>query len=82
MLEALSIAIDRIRVPAKRARTLDAGKVQAIAEDIIEHGQTTPVQIRKDGEGYILVEGLHRLEALRALGEASILAYVVRARLH
>lgn len=82
MLETRSIAIDIIRVPAKRAKTLDAGKVQAIAEDIIENGQITPVQIRKDGDGYILVEGLHRLEALRALGEANILAYIVRARLH
>ena len=82
MLEKRSIAIDSIRVPLKRARTLDAGKVQAIAEDMIEHGQTTPIQIRKDGEGYVLVEGLHRLEALRALGEDTILAYIVRARLH
>ncbi len=82
MLEKRSIAIDSIRVPLKRGKTLDAGKVQAIAEDMIENGQTTPVQIRKDGEGYILVEGLHRLEALRALGELSVEAYIVRARLH
>ncbi len=82
MLEKRSIAIDSIRVPLKRAKTLDADKVQAIAEDMIENSQTTPIQIRKDGEGYILVEGLHRLEALRALGEETVLAYVVRARLH
>lgn len=82
MMEQFSIPIDRIRVPVKRAKTLDADKVQAIAEDIIENSQTTPVQLRKDGEGYILVEGLHRLEALRALGEVTILAYIVRARQH
>lgn len=82
MLEQLSIPIASIRVPARRAKTLDADKVQAIAEDIIENSQTTPIQIRKEGDGYILVEGLHRLEALRALGEETILAYIVRARLH
>ena len=82
MLEKHNIAIDSIRVPAKRAKTLDPVKMQAIAEDIIENSQTTPVQIRKDGDGYVLVEGLHRLEALRSLGESSLLAYIVHARLH
>ena len=38
--------------------------------------------VRPDGEGYVLIEGLHRLEALRVLGEVSVLAYLVRARLH
>lgn len=82
MLERLSIPIASIRVTAKRAKTLDADKVRVIAEDIIENSQTTPIQIRREGDGYILVEGLHRLEALRALGEDTVLAYIVRARLH
>jgi ParB-like chromosome segregation protein Spo0J len=82
MLEKLSVSIDKIRVPAKRARTLDETKLGLIAEDMIENGQTTPIQVRIDGEGYILVEGLHRLEALRALGETNVEAYIVRARLH
>ena len=82
MLEKLSVSIDSIRVPAKRAKTLDDTKLGLIAEDIIEKGQTTPIQIRIDGDGYVLVEGLHRLEALRALGETSVDAYIVRARLH
>jgi ParB-like chromosome segregation protein Spo0J len=82
MLQKQSIALADIRVPAKRARTLDAAKVQALAEDMIDNGQTTPIQVRRDGAGFILVEGLHRLEALRALGETSIAAYLVHARLH
>ena len=82
MLEKLSVSIDKIRVPSKRAKTLDETKLGLIAEDMIENGQTTPIQVRIDGDGYILVEGLHRLEALRALGETNVEAYIVRARLH
>lgn len=85
MLERHSIRISRVYVPAKRLRTLDPGKVAAIAEDMLEHGQTTPVQVRidrKDPSGrYVLVEGLHRLEALRSLGEEHVAAYLVQARI-
>lgn len=82
MLEKLSVSIDKIRVPSKRAKTLDGKKLELIAADIIEQGQTTPIQVRIDGDSYILIEGLHRLEALRALGETCVEAYIVRARLH
>jgi len=82
MLDKQSIAIEDVRVPIKRAKTLDAAKVQEIAESIIENGQLKPIQVRKDGAGFVLVEGLHRLEALRILGETSVEAYLVRARLH
>ncbi len=82
MLEKLNVSIDKIRIPSKRAKTLDEKKLESIAEDMIEKGQTTPIQVRIDGDGYILIEGLHRLEALRALGEANVEAYIVRARLH
>ncbi len=82
MLQKQSIALSDIRVTAKRAKTLDADKVQTLAEDMIDNGQTTPIQVRAEGAGFILVEGLHRFEALRALGETTVTAYLVRARLH
>ena len=82
MLEKLSISIENVRVPVKRSKTLDADKLQLIAEDMIEKGQTTPIQVRRDGDSYVLIEGLHRLEALRALGETMVEAVIVRARLH
>ncbi|MGA9253300.1 MAG: ParB N-terminal domain-containing protein [Roseobacter sp.] len=82
MLEKLSVSIDKVRIPAKRARTLDETKLERIAEDMIETGQKTPIQVRIDGDGYILIEGLHRLEALRALGETNVEAYIVQARMH
>ena len=46
MLEKLSISIENVRVPVKRSKTLDADKLQLIAEDLIEKGQTTPIQVK------------------------------------
>ena len=76
--EAFSIAM--IHVPAKRLRTLDSLKVARLAESILEDGQTTPILVRADGDRFVLVEGLHRLEAARALGEDTIDGYLVQAR--
>jgi ParB-like chromosome segregation protein Spo0J len=75
-----SYPIDQIYVPVKRMKTLDAARVTALAEAILEEGQTTPIQIRAGKERYVLIEGLHRLEALKALGEDQIEGYLVQAR--
>ena len=82
MLKKASFPIEKIHVPVKRVKTLDPDKVLEIAESILENGQTTPIRLRKDGDRYVLIEGLHRLEALRALGEDSIVGFLVQARLH
>ena len=82
MLTKEPLPIDKIRVPAKRKRTLEEDRVQAIAEDILENGQLTPIRVRPDKDGFVLIEGYHRLEAMRALGEETIDAYRVKARLH
>lgn len=82
MLRAHKVAIDDIYVPAARRRALDADAVRALAEDILEHGLKTPILVRHDGKRHVLVEGLHRLEAARSLGEAEIDAYLVQSRKH
>jgi sulfiredoxin len=82
MLKKTRFPIGKVHVPVKRAKTLDPEKVQALAADIMENGQTTPISLRADGERFVLVEGYHRLEALRALGEEEVDGYLVRARLH
>jgi len=43
---------------------------------------TTPIRVRRDGEAFVLVEGLHRLKAMEALGEEMIDGYLVHAQLH
>ncbi|MEQ9039295.1 MAG: ParB N-terminal domain-containing protein [Silicimonas sp.] len=82
MLQKKTLPIDRIHVPVKRAKTLDAARVETLAMDMLENGQTTPIRLREDGDRYVLIEGYHRLEALRALGEETVEAYIVHARLH
>ncbi len=76
------LPIADIRVPVKRKKTLEPEKVEALAEDILDNGQQVPIRVREDGKGYILIEGYHRLEAMRALGEEMIEGYIVAARLH
>ena len=79
MLKKQVVLITTIRVPVKRAKTLDADKVRQIVESILEEGQRTLVLVRADGDRCVLVEGLHRLEALKALGEKTIEGYLVQA---
>ncbi len=82
MLKPVAVRLEEIYVPHKLRATLDARKVETIAESILEHGLQTPIQVRRDKDRYVLVTGLHRLEASRALGEETIQALIVRARLH
>jgi sulfiredoxin len=80
-MEVITVDIDKIYVPVKRRQTLVDETVSALAENILEEGLKTPVLVRADGDRFILVEGLHRLEACRSLGEETIDAYEVNARL-
>ena len=81
-MQKLMVPIDKVYVPVKRKKTLDETVVTDIAESMLEQGQLTPILIRADGDRYILVEGLHRLEACRALGEDSVEGMIVQARRH
>lgn len=82
MLRVQKVAIDSIYVPTARRKTLHPETVRALAEDIVENGMKTPIQVRLDGKRHVLVEGLHRLEAAKWLGETEIDAYLVQARRH
>jgi len=82
MLTKQHFPIANIYVPTGRRQLLDADKVLALAEDILTNGQQTPIRLRADGDRFVLLEGMHRLEALRALGEETVVGYLVRARLH
>ena len=82
MLEKKRLPIASIHVPVKRVKTLDPAKVEALANDILEHGQKVPIRVRQGNERLVLIEGYHRLEAMRALGEETIDGYIVHARLH
>jgi sulfiredoxin len=82
MMKRETFAIANIYVPAKRRATLEPTKVQEIAESMLQVGQQTPILVRQDGERLVLIEGLHRLEACKQLGEETIFGYLVQARRH
>jgi sulfiredoxin len=82
MMKRETFAIASIYVPAKRRATLDPGKAHELAESILQVGLQVPILVRRDGERFVLVEGLHRLEACRQLGEETIFGYLVQARRH
>jgi ParB-like chromosome segregation protein Spo0J len=82
MLKSKALPIDKIYVPTKRRQTLDPEKVGRLAESILQSGQETPIMVREDGERLVLVEGLHRLEACRSLGEQTVQGFLVQARRH
>jgi sulfiredoxin len=80
LMKDQSIPIEAIYVPTKRRSTLDPATVEKLAESILAEGQRTPILVRPDGDRFVLVEGLHRLEACKALGETKISALLVQAR--
>jgi len=41
-----------------------------------------PILVRPDGDRFVLVEGLHRIEACKALGEETIYGYLTQAPKH
>jgi ParB-like chromosome segregation protein Spo0J len=57
-------AIANIYVPIKRRTTLRPETVQEIARSILEVGQQAPILVRRDGDRFVLVHGLHRLEGV------------------
>ena len=76
-----SFPIDKIYVPVKRKKALKPELVQEIAESILEIGQQAPILVRPDEGRFVLVEGLHRFEACKALGEKTIIGVLVSAEI-
>ncbi|MCB9946698.1 MAG: ParB N-terminal domain-containing protein [Rhodospirillaceae bacterium] len=81
VLHEFEIRIAEIYVPLKLRKPLDEDKVLALAESIQAEGQKIPIQVREDNTRYVLVSGLHRVEALKLLGRERVTAHVVHARL-
>ena len=82
MMKRENFPVAKIYVPVKRRATLEQKRVDELAESMLKDGQTTPILVRADGARFVLVEGLHRLEAAKALGEQTIIGFRVDARKH
>jgi len=82
MMKRETVTTVDIYVPVKRRATLNQNRVDEIATSMLDKGQETPILVRVDGTRFVLVEGLHRLEAAKAVGEKTIHRYLVGARKH
>ena len=82
MLQKQKFNITDIYVPVKRIKLLEESKVTELAEGILNGEDIVPIRVRADGKRFVLIKGMHTLEALRALGEEQIEGYLVRAQLH
>jgi sulfiredoxin len=79
-MKRATLAIADIYVPVKRRATLDQKRVDEIAGSILDKGLQTPILVWADGTRFVLVQGLHRLKAAKALGEKTIVGFLVEAR--
>lgn len=82
LLKSVVLKIEDIYVPAARRKELDPNKLEDVAEQILEEHDDRPIQVRKGDGRYVLVKGIHRLEAHRALGSTTIESYIVSAVQH
>ncbi|WP_421357851.1 ParB/RepB/Spo0J family partition protein [Agrobacterium rosae] len=82
MAEFIRATISEIHV-GERLRPIDLGYAEAIAASMSEHGQISPIMIRrtpaKKGTPYTLVAGGYRTTAANLLGWTEIDAIVVKA---
>jgi ParB-like chromosome segregation protein Spo0J len=75
-----SVPLEQIYVPIKLRKELDPAKLESLAEDILENGLKTPIQVRPDKGRYVLVTGLYRMNAMALLGEETVEALIVQPR--
>lgn len=79
-MRIVDVPLDKIYVPAGKRKTLDEDKVTELAEDILENGLQKPIYVRVGKDRYVLQEGLHRVEAMKLLGETLIEGHIVAAQ--
>jgi ParB-like chromosome segregation protein Spo0J len=78
MLKVVAVKIEDIYVPTARRKELEQSKVDAIVEEMMNGDQQKPIRVREGKGRYVLVVGIHRLEASKALGETDISAYIIQ----
>ena len=75
----IDLPIDRIRVPANRAKRYDLNdaRVKAFIASVKEIGIQHPILVHKDGDAFLLVAGRKRFMAVRFLGHQTIPVEVI-----
>jgi len=75
------INIKEIYVPKKHIEGFSPKKVLELTEILMEGGELESIKIREGKGRYVLIEGVHRLEAFKAVGEKVIFAHIIGAQL-
>lgn len=79
MLKVVQVKIEDIYIPTARRKELDQSKVDELVERMLNGEPEKPVRVRKGKGRLVLIQGVHRVEAGRALGGKEIGAYIVQA---
>jgi sulfiredoxin len=80
--EAHDISDRRHYVPVNGAPPLIKRAQTGSPRAFLDKGLQTPILVRADGARFVLVKGLHRLEAAKALGDKTIAGFLIEARKH
>jgi len=80
LLKVHILKIEDIYVPTDRKKELEPEKVDFAAEEIMTEAEEKPISVRKGKDRYVLLKGVHRLEAHKALGETTIKGYIMNAK--
>jgi ParB family chromosome partitioning protein len=68
--------------PGPDSRGYRSEEVEPLADSIRTHGVLRPILVRESSDGYVIVHGERRWRAARALGHATITAFLVIDLLH
>lgn len=79
MLKVVAVKIDDIYVPTARRKELQQDKLDATIEAMLEGDELKPIRVREGKGRFVLIAGIHRLEASKAVGETEVGAYIVQA---
>jgi len=79
MMRVVAVKIEDIYIPTARRKELDNSKLNEVTENMLNGDQQKPIRVREGKGRFVLVTGIHRLEASKALGEKEIGAYIVQA---
>jgi hypothetical protein len=74
-LEEIFVLISKVRLESTQ-RKLDEEHIGKLMRQIGRLGLVAPIMVRKTKGGYVCIEGAHRLEACRRLGERRIKARI------
>ena len=77
IIKEVSVHAIRVQHLARDRMVIDEDEMEALMASISERGQQTPIEVvRVDQASFGLISGLRRLEAVKRLGQKTVLAFI------